>query len=128
MLKPSLFMSSCLIAGVSGHGHLTSPRSRNWLAAEDGVNSATPGKPPKDYCPHCLNVNTANGLCGHTSYNDYDNYLDSTGNRMPWDSQGVYQAGETITVSSYLDTHHNGVSNYHCSFIPFLHLAHGTLP
>jgi hypothetical protein len=55
----SVFLSVFLVVSVDGHGHMTSPRSRNWLATsgQDGVNSASPGKPDAEYCTHCLNVN-----------------------------------------------------------------------
>ena len=54
-----LLLSAILVVSVDGHGHMTSPRSRNWLATvgQDGVNSATPAKPDAEYCTHCLNVN-----------------------------------------------------------------------
>ena len=54
-----LLLSAVLVVLVEGHGHMTSPRSRNWLATagQDGVNSATPEKPDAEYCTHCLNVN-----------------------------------------------------------------------
>lgn len=54
-----LLLSAILVILVSGHGHMTSPRSRNWraTAGQDGVNSATPKKPDAEYCTHCLNVN-----------------------------------------------------------------------
>ena len=54
-----LLLSAILVVLVDGHGHMTSPRSRNWLATagQEGVNSATPGKPDAEYCTHCLNVN-----------------------------------------------------------------------
>ena len=54
-----LLLSSILVSFVDGHGHMTSPRSRNWLstAGQDGVNSATSGLPDAEYCTHCLNVN-----------------------------------------------------------------------
>jgi len=91
---------------VSGHGYLSSPRSRNFYAAQDGTDEGKVGVPKKDYCPHCLNVNYA--ACGYTTTSDYDNYKDSEGIPMPWISQGTYIEGEVITVKSYLDTHHNG--------------------
>ena len=54
-----LLLCAFLSVLVDGHGHMTSPRSRNWLATagQDGVNSATPEKPDAEYCTHCLNVN-----------------------------------------------------------------------
>lgn len=39
------------LSSVDAHGHMTSPRSRNWVAWEDGVdswgNGAGAGIPPK---------------------------------------------------------------------------------
>ena len=93
-------------ARVHGHGHMTTPRSLNWFAAEDGANGATAGVPPTEYCPHCLNNN--NGNCGVSPSFDYDVWNDSAGNPMPWISQEVYTEGQIIVVKSYLDTHHNG--------------------
>lgn len=43
-----------------------------------------------------------------TSYNDYNNWVDSTGNPMPFTPQEVYTEGDTINVSSNMATHHNG--------------------
>ena len=40
---------------VSGHGHLISPRSRNFFAYEAGRDDTTnspPGLPPREYCSH----------------------------------------------------------------------------
>lgn len=65
------------IDSVRGHGHLESPRSRNFFAFEEGVDTPQVGKPPKDYCAHCLNG--SNDICGFNAYNDYDNYKDSLG-------------------------------------------------
>jgi hypothetical protein len=96
--------------GVNGHGHLITPRSRNWYANQEGTSdpAGMAGVPPKENCPHCLNGNT--GVCGKPNANthNYDNYIDSLGNPMPWISQEVYTAGQEIVVKSYLDTHHNG--------------------
>ena len=36
------------------------------------------------------------------------NWLDKSGSPMPWRSQNEYVEGGTITINSYLDTHHNG--------------------
>lgn len=106
-----LYFSS-LIISIDAHGHMTSPRSRNWFAHEDGVTSgidnAQTGIPPKENCQHCLNSNE--GVCGKVANGgrSYDPFLDSTGQEMPWISQETYNEGETILIKSYLDTHHNG--------------------
>jgi len=73
-----LLIASTLVGSVHGHGHLVSPRSRNWDAAENGAQSQA-GVPPFDYCPDCLNQAKGNQICGFNAYNDYDNFLDSQG-------------------------------------------------
>merc|ERR1711862_156394 len=89
---------------VEAHGYLKSPRSRNWVAQNDGVTKGGPGAdgvPERDSCPHCLNSKLANNLCSQG--NDatlYDNWKDINGNPMPWDSQATYNEGEEITVES----------------------------
>eukprot|EP00521_Asterionellopsis_glacialis_P003008 CAMPEP_0195261998 /NCGR_PEP_ID=MMETSP0706-20130129/9495_1 /TAXON_ID=33640 /ORGANISM="Asterionellopsis glacialis, Strain CCMP134" /LENGTH=1208 /DNA_ID=CAMNT_0040315999 /DNA_START=57 /DNA_END=3683 /DNA_ORIENTATION=+ len=99
------------LSTTEAHGHLTSPRSRNWYAAEEGMDGLSPDKtgvPKKEFCPHCLNTNE--GVCGisPSANGSYDDYLDSNGAPMPWISQGTYSAGGSIIIKSYLDTHHNG--------------------
>eukprot|EP00984_Skeletonema_dohrnii_P023018 scaffold12144_cov111-Skeletonema_dohrnii-CCMP3373.AAC.1 len=42
---------------VSGHGYMTSPRSRNLLASEETVWwPQTEQDPMPESCPHCLNL------------------------------------------------------------------------
>uniref|UniRef100_A0A7S4M6J5 Chitin-binding type-4 domain-containing protein n=1 Tax=Odontella aurita TaxID=265563 RepID=A0A7S4M6J5_9STRA len=113
LLAGSSFRGGPGPTSVDAHGHMTSPRSRNWVAAEDGVNgwgddSARAGVPPKESCPHCLNNNL--GVCGKVANGgrSYDPFLDSTGQPMPWQSQDTFAEGAIIVVKSYLDTHHNG--------------------
>ncbi|KAL7549595.1 hypothetical protein ACHAWF_012862 [Thalassiosira exigua] len=107
---------------VKGHGFLSSPRSRNFYAHDAvAASSECPGQagcPPAEYCHHCLNGNA--GVCGKSSGGanyETSNWLDKSGNPMPWRSQGPdfsdaaggeYVEGGTMVVESYLDTHHNG--------------------
>ena len=52
MIK-SLALSLFLVQEASGHGHLYTPRSRNWVAHQDGFDTgmSSPGVPQKEYCP-----------------------------------------------------------------------------
>lgn len=95
-----------LFSLVHGHGYVSSPRSRNWLAHELGTDGQEIGKAKREYCPHCLNRN--NGVCGYTSTNDYDEWVDSMGNIIPWDSQGEYKSGDVIRISFTITAHHGG--------------------
>jgi len=89
-----------------------SPRSRNWVAHEDGTDSwsgeGSAGTPVKEYCYHCLNHKKANEICGTGNSGNYDEWLDINGDPIPWNSQATYTEGEIITVKSYLSTNHGG--------------------
>ena len=56
-------------------------------------------------------VNRNNNVCGMDQgwpNNDYDAWLDTQGNPMPWISQAIYNPGDIIQVDSYLTAHHKG--------------------
>ena len=97
---------------VEGHGYLKTPRSRNWVAQQDGVSQPgdqSAGIPEQDFCPHCLNVKLANNLCSKgNAATLYDRWTDINGAPMPWTSQGIYNEGDEITVESVLTTNHAG--------------------
>ena len=50
------------------------------------------------------------GVCGITQdgSTNYDDWLDSNGQPMPWTSQGVYQQGQIIDIEQTITAHHNG--------------------
>ena len=52
------------ILGVSGHGYMFQPSSRNYYSNINGKDyGSESGVPiPREYCYHCLNTNT--GVCG----------------------------------------------------------------
>jgi len=97
---------------VNGHGYMYSPRSRNWVAFEDGTDSwsgtGDSGTPTKEYCYHCLNTKAADEICGIGNAGSYDDWLDINGDPIPWNSQATYMEGEIITVKSYMSTNHGG--------------------
>jgi len=105
-------LSILIVSYVEGHGYLKSPRSRNWVAQQDGVSNGGPasdGKPERDFCPHCLNSKLATNLCSQgNAATLYDKWKDINGNPMAWDSQGTYNEGDEITVESVLTTNHAG--------------------
>jgi hypothetical protein len=53
-------------------------------------------------------LNTNNGVCGVSTNYDYDDWIDSQGNPMPWISQATYASGDVIHVASTLTMHHGG--------------------
>lgn len=100
-----------LIGTAHGHGYMFEPPTRNYDAWLNGMDSGSQeGVPPREYCTHCLNTKGPGSVCG-TSENgiNYDVWLDSLGDPMPWNSNGrVYGEGATITISSFLVAHHTG--------------------
>jgi len=110
------YLSIC----VDAHGHLLSPRSRNWYAFEVGRDStynAPPGLPPREYCSHCLNMKAAASVCGIGSAQAYDGWLDIYDNPMPWNSQETYVQGQEILVTTELTTNHAGHMELHACAI-----------
>mmetsp|Transcript_12986 Transcript_12986/g.29885 ORF Transcript_12986/g.29885 Transcript_12986/m.29885 type:complete len:1475 (-) Transcript_12986:105-4529(-) len=113
MMKGALYalVASSAVHLVDGHGYLSTPRSRNWVAHED-INSCDQAGgldcPPPEYCYHCLNM--SDGVCGKTNLNSYENgvWLDRSGAKMSFQPQATYQAGQEITVDSVMSTHHGG--------------------
>jgi len=94
---------------VKGHGFLKTPRSRNYVAHEDGTWASEAGVPMRETCPHCLNSKEADKVCGKgNARTDYDDWNDSVGNKIQWASQGVYEEGDVFTVESVLTTNHAG--------------------
>merc|ERR1712106_157067 len=61
-----------------------------------------------EYCYHCLNAKAENEVCGTTSTNNYDEWVDISNNPIPWNSQATYTEGEIITIGSFLSTNHKG--------------------
>jgi len=113
-MKFSPFVSSAIVTlpfliQVQGHGYMYEPPTRNFVANNIGLNSGSQAAvPPKEYCPHCLNQNA--GVCGITQdgTTDYDLWLDSMGEPMPFVSQRTYQPGQIIEVRATLTANHAG--------------------
>ena len=113
-----------LIASTAhGHGYLKFPRSRNFVAYEDGKSwTNDPEIPSKEDCPHCLARNE--GACGITGRRDYKipkNYL---GDPMQLNIQWTYDEGDIIELEVVLTAHHMGHFEY--SACPLS--SHGEIP
>jgi len=97
--------------GVDAHGYLKSPRSRNWVAKEDGKwSGGNMYTPEVETCPHCLNLNS--NTCGKTGGHDYDYHLNALGGPMPKNIQAVYTQGQEIDLTVVLTAHHKGHFEY----------------
>jgi len=100
-----------LLGIADGHGYMSDPLSRNYFSQLFGLDyGSSPDQPSKEYCFHCLNTKGPGSVCGTSEAGiDYDAWLASNGNPMPWNSHGnIYGEGETITIGSFLTAHHTG--------------------
>ena len=103
-----LFLFTSNIDFGDAHGYMSTPRSRNVYAKEEGTNGSVPKVPKVEYCEPCLNRKAADEHCGIGQSGSYDDYVDSEGNPMPWMSQETYDEGAIITVSGVLTANHAG--------------------
>jgi len=95
--------------GVNAHGHVISPRSRNYVASQDGKWwGGTANDPKIETCPHCLN---RGGICGRNTYN-YNTPKNTFGNPMPVNIQGNFEQGQEYEFSAVLTAHHKGHFEY----------------
>jgi len=101
----SLVLLLTLVSHATSHGMVTSPRSRNWVAYQDGGSSGI-GVPPNEWCAQCLNRNT--GVCGKATTYDYDNWLDVQGTPMAWNAQATYVQGSIVTIEFRITAYHMG--------------------
>jgi len=94
---------------IFGHGYIKSPRSRNFVAYQDGQYwPLLEEDPKKDSCPHCLNRGGTLGRCGANNGFNYDSPKNAIGGPMGANPQAVYSAEEEITVDVVLTAHHKG--------------------
>jgi len=107
---PVAYLLTLIISGVDGHGYLKTPRARNIIAYQDGLDWGDDNdKYPKDYCPHCLNRGGTLGRCGNVpAAQNYDTPRSRAGTIMPADPQMVASIGSTITVDVGITAHHKG--------------------
>lgn len=121
-----LLASFSAIVHVNGHGYLESPRSRNFVASQDGQWSGNDISTPKaETCPHCLNGGggLTSGQCGITGNVNYDFPPNVLGTVMPQNIQATYVRGQNITVKVHITAHHKG--HFEFSVCP---IGHGEAP
>jgi len=87
-----------LVVGISSHGYVESPRSRNYRAHEEG----------REFDQNGLNSKASSsneygsGVCGVSQARNYDTFLDE------WISEGEYTPGGIIEITSRLTAYHGG--------------------
>ena len=95
---------------VDAHGFLAEPRSRNFVAYQDGKWWSPDGEvyPKPESCPHCLNRGGTAGACGIVGDNDYLYPKDTRGEPYVSPVQGVYEEGGLVDIEFTLTAHHKG--------------------
>mmetsp|Transcript_20842 Transcript_20842/g.41449 ORF Transcript_20842/g.41449 Transcript_20842/m.41449 type:complete len:1000 (+) Transcript_20842:122-3121(+) len=102
-----------LASNVHGHGHLVSPRSRNYVANQDGKWWPADGTTPyPESCPHCLNVGGTEASCGLTADRNYDYPKNALGGNLAPDIQACYGEGDVVELDVVLTAHHMGHFSY----------------
>lgn len=106
--------SLLLPSAIHGHGYLKTPRSRNYVAYQDGVwwpISAENPEPESE--PQSANIGGTLAQCGIIAgLRNYDFPKNALGNPMPPRPQQCYQPGQTIDLQVTLTAHHKGHFEY----------------
>ena len=102
-------------SNVQSHGYLKSPRSRNYVASEEGVNWMTVSNPlisitPQiEVEPQSANIGGIDAQCGIiASSRNYDFPKNYNGQPLGADHQSCYATGEIIDIKIKLTAHHKG--------------------
>ncbi|KAL7521899.1 hypothetical protein ACHAWX_006594 [Stephanocyclus meneghinianus] len=98
------------LESVHGHGYMTGPRSRNWLAFQETVWwPQTENDPQPETCPHCLNRGGSLAECGIAQeMRNYDTPKNALGGPMPTNIQATFTQGQDVIVNVTLTAHHKG--------------------
>lgn len=92
-----------------GHGYLKTPRSRNYVAYEDGVwFGGTTTTPAKESEPQSANRKKATATCGVISGRNYDYPQNFFGGALAPRPQACYQPRQIIDLEVTLTAHHMG--------------------
>ena len=93
-------------SATDGHGYLKTPRSRNYVAYQDGVYwPLLESRPLIETEPQSASTGTT---CGIISGRNYDRPMNGLGLPMSWNPQACYMPGGVIDVSVTLTAHHKG--------------------
>ena len=102
---------STSLPSAEAHGFMSAPRSRNFVAYEDGKwwsPDPTATFPAPEACPHCMNRWSV-GACGVSqtdSSRDYSKPKDFSGNPLTPKIQSTLIEGQTVEVEFVLTAHH----------------------
>lgn len=92
-----------------GHGYLKTPRSRNFVAFEDGVwFGGGASTPAKEVEPQSANRGGTLAQCGIIAGRNYDTPTNYFGDSLAPNPQTFYQCGQIIDLDVTLTAHHKG--------------------
>jgi len=112
MIALKVLILSFIAAKVGAHGYSKSPRSRNFVAKQDGKwSGGTANDPQIETCHHCLNRESGGG-CGYTGNHDYNDPRNALGGPMPVNIQETFVRGQEFDFSAVLTAHHKGHFEY----------------
>jgi hypothetical protein len=116
----ALALLLALPSAVRGHGHLTSPRSRNYVAYQDGIYwPLLESDPYKETEPQSANVGGTLAQCGIISGRNYDRPTNALGGPLSPRPQACYLPGQVIDLKVTLTAHHKGHFEFHaCPIAP----------
>jgi len=125
LLGINAYLLLCLPTQVYGHGYLKTPRSRNFVAYEDGKYWPKLEEDPAiEDCPHCLNLGGVLSQCGITGDRNYDFPKNGLGGPMHVNIQSTYAEESIITLDVVLSAHHRGHFTFNaCPYDPNSPLA-----
>ena len=105
MISSTLAVILAVLGHADAHGFLKQPRSRNWVAARDGLWWGGDERTPlKESCPHCLN---RGGMCGVPEIGyAYNVPLNDFGDALGKNIQATYTKGQEFDVEVVLKSHH----------------------
>eukprot|EP00985_Skeletonema_marinoi_P016898 scaffold9175_cov115-Skeletonema_marinoi.AAC.3 len=101
-----------LASNVHGHGYMVSPRSRNYVAKQDGKWGGDETTPYPESCPHCLNVGGTETTCGKVEGRNYDYPKNALGGNLAPAVQACYSEGDVVELDVVLTAHHMGHFSY----------------
>lgn len=95
----AIFLAATLLPShVHGHGYMNTPRSRNWVAAQDGLWWTTDETiPAKEVEPQSANIR--GHVCGKIQSRDYNYPKNVAGAPLPAKPQACYELNSVIDVA-----------------------------
>jgi len=105
-----LLLASSTTVHVNAHGYLESPRSRNYVANQEGKAKGDGDEttPLKETATNNARADKVPGQCGTIGDRNYECAPNVLGGCLPTNIQATYTCGEEIEVTLHIDRNHGG--------------------